>query len=306
MRSTRSTTIPRKLWRRQKRRHRSAYAKRRSASAVFTNLYKLSECGNTRRSISRRRLEFDRGIEYQCRHYPDTIWCWKTTTSTTDTGRTPTGRSASKWSRVQPGDDRWQYDATIAAGYNYPNNSNPPGTQRVAAVQVRQSVHGLRLPVLLRDLAGAVLLGEGRQRLGHDTCSSRWDPTIFKYVRYGTSGLTLIPLRSPRRHHTGGILVNGVSAANRAAGPMHRSSTISPSGCIRRTRTGDEDRRGIAFSAGPELARRLQHIEQLYHQVHEYRRFHDGEQSHLFTKLSGNLNSTTPSIDAMWRVGSTI
>ena len=196
----------------------------------------------------------------------------------------------SQWPRVQPGDGGRQYHARHRCGLQLSEQQQSAGVMcRVAAMQVRQSLHRLRISVLLHHLTGAVLFGEGWQRLGHDALQQPLgsDDLQVRALRHECADIRSRGVY-PRRHHTGG------HPGERCGGGQSDRPDLCPgTGQFRQVvrirsnpHTGDEDRRGHrVFRAGPELARRLQHAEQLYQQVLEHRRLHDREQSDVVHEI---------------------
>ena len=86
--------------------------------------------------------------------------------ATADTDGSVCRRNGRPYNRVTIGST---ITPAITAGYNYPNNTNPPttcvGTEKC---KFTNQYLGLRLSLLLHHFKGAVLQREGCQRLGHD------------------------------------------------------------------------------------------------------------------------------------------
>ena len=101
----------------------------------------------------------------------------------------------------------------IAAGYNYPNSSATcSGSQKCKFINPF-NVNGSPYYYTISQVQ--YCSAKDSTGWGTTPCVSQWDPTTYKYVRYGTGASTFDPLAFTRVDiKSTGILVNGVSAAN--------------------------------------------------------------------------------------------
>ena len=167
-----------------------------------------------------------------------------------------------------------------------------------------------RQSVLLHDLAGPVLLGQGRRAAGaRRPASSQWDPTTYKYVRYGTGAATFDPQAFTRVDiKSTGFLVNGAAAAN-PSGRTYAQEMANFANwyAFYRTRIlAMKTAAGIAFSALDQNSRVGFHtLWENEHAVHERQGLHRGQQADLVHQRSTRSapNGGTPLPDAMWRIG---
>ena len=243
--------------------------------------------------------------------YPDTIWCWKTTTSnadysTADTDGSVCRRNGRAYSLVTTGGNTMP---AIAAGYNYPNNSNPPvscsGSQKCKFVNP-YTVYGYPYYYTISQVQ--FCSAKDSNGWGTSPCSSRWDPTTYRYVRYGTGALTFDPQAFTRVDILPtGFLVNGVSATNPSGRTYAQEiDNFAKWYAFDRTRTqAMKTAGGIAFSALDQNSRvgfnTLNSYSTKFMNVAD---FTSTNKVTWFTKFySVAPNSTTPSIDAMWRIG---
>ena len=80
---------------------------------------------------------------------------------------------------------------SVAAGYNYPNaiNPRPVALPRAQHDQHASSTPGRPSPAIrttTRSSKVQFCSNTDAAGLGHAPCSDRWDPTTYRYVRYGT------------------------------------------------------------------------------------------------------------------------
>ncbi len=252
------------------------------------------------------------GLNTSSGSYPDTIWCLTTTTGsnadkkTADTDGSVCRRNGRAYSQVTTGGNTMP---AIAAGYNYPNNSNPPvscvGSQKCKFVNP-YTVYGYPYYYTISQVQ--FCSAKDSNGWGTTPCSSRWDPTTYKYVRYGTSALTFDPAAFTRVDITPtGFLVNGVSAANPSGRTYAQEiDNFAKWYAFDRTRTqAMKTAGGIAFSALDQNSRvgfnTLNSYSSKFMNVAD---FTTANKVSWFTKFySVSPSGTTPSIDAMWRVG---
>lgn len=249
--------------------------------------------------------------------YPDTIWCLKASPSTTEKATADGNGSVCRrngfpyttWSGTVSGLSGTTTTPTIAAGYNYPNNSATcSGSQRCKftnPVTYNGAPYFYTISNVQYCSGGTVstLATSG-------ACVGEWDPTTYKYVRYGSTGtfdptaFTRIDIRST------GFLVNGVAGSNpsgRTYAQEMQNFAIWYS--FYRTRMlMMKSATGIAFSALDQNSRVG------YHTLHENDNpgslflnildFTSANKLTWFTKLyatSGNGGTSLP--DAAWRIG---
>ena len=177
-------------------------------------------------------------------------------------------------------------------------------------VQVRQRLHAQRQSVLLHDLAGPVLLGEGRRGLGHDALRER------NGIRRPTSTFATAPAAAtfdPQAFtrvdiKSAGFLVNGVRR-----GQSQRPHVCAGDDQFRQLvrvlpHADPVDEGGVrhrVLGARPELARRLPHALGEQHALHERQGLHHARTSRPGSPTSTRSipNNGTPLPDAMWRIG---
>ena len=193
----------------------------------------------------------------------------------------------------------------ISAGYNYPNNSATcSGSQKCKftnPVNVNGSPYYYTISQVqycsAKDAAG----------WGTTPCVSQWDPTTYKYVRYGTGAATFDPQAFTRVDiKSTGILVNGVSATNpsgRTYAQEMQNFAIWYS--FYRTRIQMmQGATGIAFSALDQNSRvgfHTLHEDSLFRNVD----FTTANKNTWFTKLySVDPSGGTNLPDAVWRSAS--
>lgn len=147
--------------------------------------------------------------------YPDTVWCWKSGASSTekataDSDGSVCRRNGRAYSTVSAGGTT---TPAIAAGYNYPNSSaNCSGSQKCKFTN-RYTINGS--PYYYTISKVQYCSGKDSSAWGTTPCVGEWDPTTYKYVRYGTGASTFDPQAFTRVDiKSSGFLVNGVSAAN--------------------------------------------------------------------------------------------
>ena len=117
---------------------------------------------------------------------------------------------------LQPWSDRSSGTTTpaIAAGYNYPNSSATcSGSQKCKFINPF-TVNGSPYYYTISQVQ--LLFGQGHRTAGEPPpAPPDWDPTTYKYVRYGTGAATFDPQAFTRIDiKSTGFLVNGVSGAN--------------------------------------------------------------------------------------------
>ena len=240
--------------------------------------------------------------------YPDTIWCWSAAPSaadklTADSNGAACRRNGRAYSLVTTGGNTMP---AIAAGYNYPNSTvTCSGSQKCKFVNpftVNGSPYYYTISQVrycsAKDTAG----------WGTTPCVSQWDPTTYKYVRYGTGASTFDPQAFTRVDiKSSGILVNGVSAANpsgRTYAQEMQNFAIWYS--FYRTRIQMmQGATGLAFSALDQNSRVG------FHTLHEnatlftnVKDFTSANKTTWFTNLYAvSPNGGTNLPDAVWRVG---
>ena len=251
--------------------------------------------------------------------YPDTVWCWKNnpttaekaTATTAALGGTGTGTVCRRNGIAYPaGGTSPNLTPAIAAGYNYPNATVPTtgaATTCAANTQCKFvypfSVTGNPYYYTIsqvqfcsaKDVAG----------WGTTTCTSQWDSTTYKYVRYG--GGSFNPLAFTRVDIRPTILVNGVAAAN----PSGRTYAQEMANfaiwyTFDRTRVqAMQSAAGTAFSALDQNSRvgfhTLWENSTLFTNIGD---FTTANKTTWFTHLYKVApNNGTPLPDAVWRIG---
>ncbi len=243
--------------------------------------------------------------------YPDSIWCWKATTLLADYQTADTNGSVCRRNgRAYPTFTVSTITTTaIAAGFNYPNASNPPpGTCTNTATQKcqftnRYTVYGY--PYYYRISQVQFCSAKDANGWGTSPCSSRWDPFTYKYVRYGTSALTFDPAAFTR------VDIKPVSAGGPALYPSGRTyaeeiDNFAKWYAFNRVRHyAMKAAGGIAFSALDQTSRvgfnTLNSYSSNFLNITD---FTTANKTSWFTKFYAVAPSgTTPSIDATWRVG---
>jgi len=243
--------------------------------------------------------------------YPDSIWCMKSTNSpadyaTADTDGSVCRRNGRAYTQVTSGPTT---TPAIAAGYNYPNNTNPPVTcvgSQVCKFTYRYTVYGY--PYYYTISRVQFCSAKDANGWGTSPCASSWDSTTYKYVRYGTGASTFDPAAFTRVDITPtGFLVNGVSAPNPSgrsyAGEMDNFAKWY---AFYRTRVQSmQAASGIAFSALDQNSRvgfhTLWENSTLFTNVAD---FTTANKQNWFTQLyKVTPNNGTPLPDAVWRIG---
>jgi type IV pilus assembly protein PilY1 len=243
--------------------------------------------------------------------FPDTIWCMKSTASTTDYATADTDgsvcrRNGRAYSRVTVGATT---TPAITAGYNYPNNTNPPvtcvGSDKCKFTN-RYTVYGYPYYYTISQVQ--YCSAKDTNGWGTSPCVSLWDQTTYKYVRYGTGALTFDPQAFTRVDiKPSGFLVNGVPAAN----PSGRTYAAEMDNFAKwyafyRTRVqANQGAAGIAFSALDQNSRvgfhTLWENSTLFTNIGD---FTTANKQTWFTKLYAVApNNGTPLPDAVWRIG---
>ncbi len=143
---------------------------------------------------------------------------------------------------------------------------------------------------------------------GTSPCSNRWDPYTYRYVRYGTGAATFDPAAFTRVDiMPSGIRVNGVVAAN-PSGRTYAQEIDNFAkwySFVRVRQYAMKAAGSIAFAALDQTSRvgfnTLNSYATKFLNVRDYT---TANKTTWFTNFfSVAPNSTTPSIDAMWRVG---
>ena len=171
--------------------------------------------------------------------YPDTVWCWSDLATLTSAQKTAalatadlvTGngsvcrRNGPKYttggSFTVSGLGTFTVDTITTTGYNYPNSL--VATTGVATTCSTGSakckfiypftVNGTPYYYTISQVQ--YCSAKNAAGWGTTPCVSDWDPTTYKYVRYGTGAATFDPQAFTRVDiRSTGFLVNGVSAAN--------------------------------------------------------------------------------------------
>jgi type IV pilus assembly protein PilY1 len=240
--------------------------------------------------------------------YPDTIWCWSSAPTaadklTADSDGSACRRNGRVYSLVTTGGNTMP---AIAAGYNYPNNSvTCSGSQKCKFIypfNVNGSPYYYTISQVqycsAKDAAG----------WGTTPCVSAWDPTTYRYVRYGTGAATFDPQAFTRVDiKSTGFLVNGVAAPNpsgRTYAQEMQNFAIWYS--FYRTRIQMmQAASGIAFSALDQTSRvgfhTLWENGSLFTNIAD---FTSTNKTTWFTRLYKVApNGGTPLPDAMWRIG---
>ena len=143
---------------------------------------------------------------------------------------------------------------------------------------------------------------------GTSPCVSQWDPTTYKYVRYGTGAATFDPQAFTRVDiKSAGFLVNGAAAAN-PSGRTYAQEMANFANWYAFYRTRIQSMKaasGIAFSALDQNSRvgfhTLWENSTLFTNVKDFTSAN--KQTWLTNVYKVNPNDGTPLPDAMWRVG---
>ena len=240
--------------------------------------------------------------------YPDSVWCINSSTTTVekqtaDSNGSVCRRNGRPYSAVTVSGNT---TPAISAGYNYPNASascvgsekckfiyefplnGSPYYYTISKVQFCSS----------KDAAG----------WGTTPCTTQWDPTTYKYVRYGTGAATFDPQAFTRVDiKPSGFLVNGASAAN----PNGRTyaqemANFASWYAFYRTRIlSMKAASGIAFSALDQNSRvgfhTLWENATLFTNVKDFTAAN--KQTWFTNAYKVAPSGGTPLPDAMWRIG---
>jgi type IV pilus assembly protein PilY1 len=245
--------------------------------------------------------------------YPDTIWCLKGNPSTAEQ-QTADGNGSVCRRNGRPY-ITWVGNvsglgiittSTRAAGYNYPNSSVTCLVGQTCKFINPYTLNGS--PYYYTISKVQYCSAQSAAGWGTSPCVSEWDPTTYKYVRYGTLAAAFDPQAFTRVDiKSTGFLVNGVSAANpggRTYAQEMRNFAIWYS--FYRTRIQMmQSASGIAFSALDQNSRVG------FHTLHENSTlftniadFTTANKTTWFTRLYAvNPNSGTNLPDAVWRIG---
>jgi len=251
------------------------------------------------------------GLSTTSGSYPDTIWCMKSTASTADYKTADTDgsvcrRNGRAYSQVTISGTT---TPAISAGYNYPNNTNPPvtcvGSQKCKFTN-KYTVYGYPYYYTISQVQ--FCSAKDANGWGTSPCSAFWDPTNFKYVRYGTGASTFDPAAFTRVDITpSGFLVNGVSASN-PSGRTYAAEMTNFANWYAFYRTRVQSMQaaaGIAFSALNQNTRvgfhTLWENSNLFTNIND---FTTANKTTWFTNLYKVApNNGTPLPDAVWRIG---
>ena len=216
--------------------------------------------------------------------YPDTIWCWKSSPTTAekltaDGNGSVCRRNGRAYSLVTSSGN---HDAGDRRRLQLPEQlgHRASAARRSASSSTAFTVNGAPYYYTISQ----VQFCSAKDAAGWGTtpCVSQWDPTTYKYVRYGTGAATFDPQAFTRVDiKSTGFLVNGVSGGQsqrphvRAGDDQLRQLVL----VLPDADPVDEGRvRHRVLGAGPELARRLPHAAGEQHAVHERQGLHDRQQ----------------------------
>ena len=240
---------------------------------------------------------------------PDTVWCWKTAPTTAEKQTADSNGSGVPPQRSRPTVRRRSSGNTtpaIAAGYNYPNASvTCSGTEKCKFVN-DFTLNGNPYYYTISQ----VQFCSAKDAAGWGTapCASQWDPTTYKYVRYGTGAANVRSASlHARRHQVGGIPRQRVAAAN-PSGRTYAQEMANFANWYAFYRTRIQSMKaasGIAFSALDQNSRvgfhTLWENSTLFTNVKDFTSAN--KQTWLTNVYKVNPNGGTPLPDAMWRVG---
>ncbi len=240
--------------------------------------------------------------------YPDTVWCWKTgpTTAekqTADTNGSVCRRNGRSYSAVTVSGNT---TPAIAAGYNYPNAS-----VTCSGLEKCKFVNDFTLngnPYYYTISKVQFCSAKDAAGWGTSPCATQWDPTTYRYVRYGTGAATFDPQAFTRIDiKPAGFLVNGAAAAN-PSGRTYAQEMANFANwyAFYRTRIlSMKAATGIAFSALDQNSRvgfhTLWENGTLFTNVKDFTAAN--KQTWLTNAYKVVPNNGTPLPNAMWRVG---
>jgi len=246
--------------------------------------------------------------------YPDTLWCRGSAPTTTqkqtadDANGTYCRRNGRPYAKTTVSGTT---TSKVNAGYNYPNNTATCTTGEVCKFTNPITYNGA--PYYYTISKVQFCSAKDAAGWGTSPCSSNWDATTYKYVRYGTSGsLTFDPTAFTRVDILStGILVNGVSAANPSGRTYAQEMTnFTLWYSFYRTRVqAMKGASGIAFSALDQNSRVGLHTLRSSSNANgnaflNVVDFTTANKTTWFTKLYAvNVGGGTPLPDAMWRIG---
>ena len=240
--------------------------------------------------------------------YPDSVWCWKSgpTTAekqTADSNGSVCRRNGRSYTAATVSGNT---TPAIAAGYNYPNASATcAGTERCKFVY-DFALNGN--PYYYKVSQIQFCAAKDSAGWGTTPCTSQWDPTTYKYVRYGTGAATFDPQAFTRIDiKPSGFLVNGAAGAN-PSGRTYAQEMANFANwyAFYRTRIlSMKAASGIAFSALDQNSRvgfhTLWENSTLFTNVKDFTA--TNKQAWLTNVYKVNPGGGTPLPDAMWRVG---
>ena len=241
--------------------------------------------------------------------YPDSIWCRGAPTAaqqaTADSDGSYCRRNGRAYLKVTIGAT---ITPAIAAGYNYPNATNPPVTcvaGETCKFTTRSTVYGYPYYYTLSQVQ--FCSAKDGNGWGITTCGSRWDPTTYKYVRYGpgTAAPGFVATAFTR------VDIKPVSAGGPALYPSGRTyaqeiDNFAKWYAFDRVRhLAMKAAGGIAFSALDQTSRvGFNTLNTYTSKFLNIKDFTTANKATWFTTFYSVLpTGTTPSIDAMWRIG---
>ena len=240
--------------------------------------------------------------------YPDSIWCWKPTPTaaeklTADSNGSVCRRNGRSYSAVTVSGNT---TPAIVAGYNYPNAS-----ATCSGLEKCKFVNDFTLngnPYYYTISQVQFCSAKDAAGWGTTPCTSQWDPTTYKYVRYGTGAATFDPQAFTRVDiKPSGFLVNGSAAANPSGRTYAQEMTNFANWyAFYRTRIlSMKAATGIAFSALDQNSRVGFHT--LWENATLFTNVKDFTAANKQTWLTNAYkvipNNGTPLPNAMWRVG---
>lgn len=240
--------------------------------------------------------------------FPDSIFCRITTTTladyqTADTDGSVCRRNGRAYSAATVAGIT---TPAITAGYNYPNNSNPPVTcsgSEQCKFTNRYTVYGYPFYYTISQVQ--FCSAKDANGWGTTPCSSRWDATTYKYVRYGSGALTFDPQAFTR------VDIKPVSAGGPLLYPSGRTYTEELDNFAKwyafsrlrhlAMKTGG----GIAFAALDKNSRvGFNTLNSYTGKFLNIKDFTTANKATWFTNFyTVSPSGITPSIDALWRVG---
>ena len=252
--------------------------------------------------------------------YPDTIWCIKSTNSSADWATADTDGSVCRRNgrKYLAGGSGANKTLAIEAGYNYPNSSNPPPGSCPSNTKC-QFTNGYMVygyPYYYNISSVQFCSGKDANGWGASGCVAKWDSSAtppHKYVSYGggfnATAFTRVDI-TPSGFVRNGAPPVAINSDNGRTYAQEMANFATWYAFSRTRLNALKTAGGIGFAA-LELDPAHIHTRIGFNTLNSYQskwlpiqEFSPLNRSSWFNNFySVQPSSTTPSVDAMWRVG---